>query len=426
MGLLNQIGLSNPGLVFSQIDRENLLKRQALAQEQRWKEQQALQREQNATLAPYRALQAKMLEQQMQDYRTPEQKQAAEIEAYRRKQEIEQMFRRPEKPQLVVSNDEYGNPRFFLYDAAGIRQVGGSGGGSSGGQQTPGQATHPVQPNHVGATSVQPQQPAPPTSTKQLPTMGLNLGPKTSGGLLSGFLSAPVPQASQPGPEAYRAPTSSPAGNEARAQGQAQAGTQFQVGQTYDASGSAVQAPGLARYENPQDMRMPDGSIKSVQWDKLGRFYRVLGDATKPDADSKPLPFEQASKLAALKNAYQQVESIGNGLFTPAGEYKRGTAALSYVPGTPEAKYEKQAYQAVEAWLRAMSGAAVPESEVKRYMDAYMPRPWDDPAVARDKLSRMQAQYTETMNLMGKPMKQEQQPQGGGILRYNPKTGRFE
>lgn len=423
MGLLNQIGLSNPGLVFSQIDRENLLKRQALAQEQRWKEQQALQREQQAALAPMRALQMKSMQQQIDNYQTPEQKQAAEIEAYRRKQEIENLFRRPDKPQLVVSNDEYGNPRFFLYDANGIRQVGGPG-GSAGVQQ----------PQSTSGTTVQPQpqpdqgqQQAQSVSLKQPSSMDQGMSIQTRGGLLSGFLNAPVPQIPSPGDAgAYRSPTSSPARNDAQAQGQSPAGARFQVGQTYDASGATVAAPGMARYENPQDMRMPDGSIKSVQWDKLGRFYRVLGDATKPDADSKPLPFEQASKLAALKNAYQQVESIGNGLFTPAGEYKRGTAALSYVPGTPEAKYEKQAYQAVEAWLRAMSGAAVPESEVKRYMDAYMPRPWDDPAVARDKLSRMQAQYTETMNLMGKPMKQEQQPQGGGILRYNPKTGRFE
>lgn len=426
MGLLNQIGMANPSLVFSHIDAENLRKKQ-VADMERWRqEQQAFQREQAGLMAPYRQLQARSMQQQIDNYRTPEQQQEAEIEAYRRKQEIENRFRKPEKPQLVVSNDEYGNPRFFLYDATGIRQVGGSGGGSTGGQQPPGQMTPPVPSAPVGATSAQPQQPAPPMSTKQPQTMGLNIGPKTSGGLLSGFLSAPVPQTPQPGPEAYSAPTSSPARAKAQGQTQTTDGTQFQVGRTYDASGSAVNAPGMARYENPQDMRMPDGSLKSVQWDKLGRFYRILGDATKPDPESKPLPFEQASKLAGLKNAYSQVQSLAGGLFDQDGKFKRGTAAMAMLPGTPEAKYEKQAYQAVEAWLRAMSGAAVPESEVKRYMDAYMPRPWDDPTVARDKLSRMQAQYTETMGLMGRPMKQEQQQPQGGVLRYNPKTGRFE
>lgn len=114
-GLLNQIGMANPGLVFSQVDRENLLKRQ-LQQQEAWRNQQAaMQREQMQALAPYRQLQAQMLERQVNDYRTPEQKQAAEIEAYRRKQEIENLFRRPEKSSYQYFDRADG---VYAYDPA--------------------------------------------------------------------------------------------------------------------------------------------------------------------------------------------------------------------------------------------------------------------------------------------------------------------
>lgn len=97
MGLLNQIGMANPGLVFSQIDRENLLKRQMMNQENRWKEQAALQREQAGLMAPYRQAQAELMQRQMQDYMTPAQKQAAELDAYRQKQEIDARYRKPDQ-----------------------------------------------------------------------------------------------------------------------------------------------------------------------------------------------------------------------------------------------------------------------------------------------------------------------------------------
>ena len=132
------------------------------------------------------------------------------------------------------------------------------------------------------------------------------------------------------------------------------------------------------------------------QYDLEMKAYK---ENTKQD---QPLPFEQATKLANLKGAYNQIQSLAGGLFDGDGNLKRMDAAKSYVPGTPEYQYKAKAKQAVEAWLRAMTGAAIQKEETDQYADMYIPMPWDNSDVALDKLSRLESNLTGTLQEMGR------------------------
>lgn len=89
---------------------------------------------------------------------------------------------------------------------------------------------------------------------------------------------------------------------------------------------------------------------------------------------------------------------------------------------------------AIEAALRAMTGAAAPESEVRRYEDLFMPSVTDRPETVRQKLDaleRFMASATEIAT-RGRRTGGAQQPAAGGErpsvtrYRYNPETGELE
>lgn len=124
---------------------------------------------------------------------------------------------------------------------------------------------------------------------------------------------------------------------------------------------------------------------------------------TQQKAGNKSLSFDQASKLAAVEASYNQIQDLANSLFDPeTGAFKRGDAVKAKLPGTPEARYNRKGEQALETWLRAMTGAAVTQSEMDRYVSMYLPQPWDDADVALDKLDRLEALYTGTLRNMGR------------------------
>lgn len=139
----------------------------------------------------------------------------------------------------------------------------------------------------------------------------------------------------------------------------------------------------------------------------LGRNPTVqeLMDYRKKGASSvnvnTGLPFDQATKAAGVLQAQQQLENVVSGLFDENGNFKRSTALASMIPGTDAAQYDKQATQALEAWLRAMTGAAITKEELDSYRDMYMPRPWDSEEVAKDKITRLNALLSSSLDMMG-------------------------
>lgn len=151
----------------------------------------------------------------------------------------------------------------------------------------------------------------------------------------------------------------------------------------------------------PEGQRIFDG-LKTKQ-EMLNHQYDLEMKAYKENTkQDQPLPFDQATKLANLKESYNQIQSLAGGLFDANGNFSRMDSAKSNVPGTPEYQYKVKAEQAVEAWLRAMTGAAVTKEESARYAQMYIPMPWDNGDVALDKLSRLEGNYTGTLKEMGR------------------------
>lgn len=136
---------------------------------------------------------------------------------------------------------------------------------------------------------------------------------------------------------------------------------------------------------------------------EMGGLPPLEQPALQTPKENKPLPFDQASKLAAIESSYKQIQDLADSLFdSETGAFKRGDSAKSKIPGTPEARYNLKGQQALETWLRAMTGAAVTQDEMDRYTKMYLPQPWDDPDVALDKLERLQNQYMGTLENMGR------------------------
>lgn len=70
--------------------------------------------------------------------------------------------------------------------------------------------------------------------------------------------------------------------------------------------------------------------------------------------------------------------------------------------GTPARKYDSASFRAVEGLLRSRSGAAVPETEVRRYMNANLPRIGDSQEAARFKLDAFRKDLEAIANI-GEP-----------------------
>jgi hypothetical protein len=76
--------------------------------------------------------------------------------------------------------------------------------------------------------------------------------------------------------------------------------------------------------------------------------------------------------------------------------------AKALLPGKLGARqYDAAAHRAVEGLLRARSGAAVPETEVRRYMDSYLPIPGDGPAAIKAKLAAFKQDLEDQANFAG-------------------------
>lgn len=158
-----------------------------------------------------------------------------------RKPTLEELqdFKDGNRYQAVTETDAYGNQRVVVLNTK-KGTFGPGGGGASPRGAGPG-----ASPVGIGAA---------PASVLGAAPVGLK----------------PVKPAVEPGPDGGQQPPEAPAAPQAAAE-------------AYDAGGNPVSVPAGVKWQNPVDGRLPDGSLASVQWDKTGRFYRVLGKSVKPD-----------------------------------------------------------------------------------------------------------------------------------------------
>jgi len=120
---------------------------------------------------------------------------------------------------------------------------------------------------------------------------------------------------------------------------------------------------------------------------------QIIADRFKPQADEK-ISATQAknnalitSGLRGLENATKIYESDPSILIKKVGTFGLGTR-----------EYDASIFRAVESLLRSRSGAAVPETEVRRYMKNFTPTLGDTNEVAIYKLQQLRKDLEDAQN----------------------------
>lgn len=104
----------------------------------------------------------------------------------------------------------------------------------------------------------------------------------------------------------------------------------------------------------------------------------------------KQMTVESGSKAAMMQQGMRDLKSAQPLLF-PDGQFDRTAAASTWLnlPGTDGRLAYSYYFNALNAKLRAESGAAVPEEEVKRGLRTFMPSPLDNDRTAQEKHRRL-------------------------------------
>lgn len=117
--------------------------------------------------------------------------------------------------------------------------------------------------------------------------------------------------------------------------------------------------------------------------------------------DLKPLPFEAVAKHTNTVNALRQLDTN----VMPLTQDKKGIEYLRSVwnPGkfvdkatqTEMANLKTSYMNSAEALIRAESGAAVPDSEIKRLAQRFEPKPWDSDETIKKKINSLYSRSAE-------------------------------
>lgn len=145
-----------------------------------------------------------------------------------------------------------------------------------------------------------------------------------------------------------------------------------------------------------------------------------------PGGPGEHIAAEVAGRLAIMRTAKPGMAAARE-FFTRRwgpGEIARNTMGGGMI--APEYdRHRRTVRLAVEGSLRAMTGAAAPESEVRQYMEMFMPKVTDPPEIARQKLGLLDQFMTNAEEVVtrGRRPAGGQQPQQGQRRRYDPATG---
>jgi hypothetical protein len=177
------------------------------------------------------------------------------------------------------------------------------------------------------------------------------------------------------------------------------------------------------------------GGASAATTTKPPSGYRYSQDGSSleaiPGGPATKLPGDMAGRMAALQTAK---ESFGQ-----VREFYKGQGTMDRVNQLANrgkaGQVERNVSLAIEVALRAMTGAAAPDSEVKNYLNIFGPSALDTPATIEDKLDRLQsfltnveANITQGRSTGGEPTQPpaQQSPTPATRLRYNPATGELE
>lgn len=160
--------------------------------------------------------------------------------------------------------------------------------------------------------------------------------------------------------------------------------------------GVATQLAGML----PATSREPKYQIVTVTMEDGRKIQgRIDVNAANPEStfqpigspETKPIPAESSAKKAAIDQGIALIPGIRDLLFD-GGDFKESVVIDSPFVSINPAKREltPKILSAVEAVLRAESGAAVPEEEVRRAAQRYMPSALDPDEVAKQKIDLLE------------------------------------
>jgi hypothetical protein len=120
-----------------------------------------------------------------------------------------------------------------------------------------------------------------------------------------------------------------------------------------------------------------------------GYRYAQDGQALEaiPGGPATKLPGDMAGRVAALQTAKESFADVRN--FYEGQDW--GDRASQLINSGSAGRVERNVRLAIEAALRAMTGAAAPESEVENYLNIFGPSALDTQATIKDKLDRLQS-----------------------------------
>jgi hypothetical protein len=155
----------------------------------------------------------------------------------------------------------------------------------------------------------------------------------------------------------------------------------------------------------PDGTTMSMGGVDGGYKVPMGFRYR---DPANPATGVEPVPggpgdtmsAGDAAKTQMLQQGISDVDAFAGMLIRPNGAIDREllVTMTGKVPGTAGRMAYSKVFNAIEARLRAESGAAVPDTEVKRMADRFVPSPFDNDATIRDKVQRLREFLAGALN----------------------------
>lgn len=159
-----------------------------------------------------------------------------------------------------------------------------------------------------------------------------------------------------------------------------------------------------------------------IRYDAMGNVVAMGGE--DPDQGGS-IPAELAGRLAAVDTVLPQLDEAEQVLTQDWSGWERATSALGSVTPleTEINRAQRTVRVAIEAALRMMTGAAAPESEVRQYMDMFMPQATDLQPARQQKMQNLRQFLLSARQyvLQGRadiplPQSQPSQPSAGGDI----------
>lgn len=143
---------------------------------------------------------------------------------------------------------------------------------------------------------------------------------------------------------------------------------------------------------------------------EIGDIYDLIVPlAEEETAKEKTLSVTAENKVQLGKSGLRALDSLEQIM-----QDRPSAVFLSKVPGQLGARdYDSAAFKSVEALLRARSGAAIPEEEVRRYMRANLPRLGDSQETIQSKLQSLRRDLEDVATTGGTDLEQRVDSVGG-------------